>query len=112
MKTFAMRLRQTREAQSISQSDLASKCGLQPSAISHFETGRREPNIANLARLAGALRKSTDWLLGIAGSFGIYGPDAQQLLVAFGKMSSADQDAFMKFAFLLAAKPNGKNGRS
>jgi transcriptional regulator with XRE-family HTH domain len=37
---------------------------MEPSAISHFETGRRKPSFDNLKRLADALRVSTDYLLG------------------------------------------------
>jgi transcriptional regulator with XRE-family HTH domain len=48
----------------LSQSDLATKTGLQPAAISHFETGARRPSFENLRRLAVALDVSTDYLLG------------------------------------------------
>lgn len=40
----------------MSQTDLAKAIGCEPSAISHWETGEREPTITNLLRLAEGLR--------------------------------------------------------
>ena len=48
----------------LSQSQLASKAGLQQVAISLFETGRRSPSLGNLKRLADALEVTTDYLMG------------------------------------------------
>lgn len=61
--TIANRLRVARDARGLSQAELAERCGLQPSAISHYETGRREPSAANLARLCRALEVSADAIL-------------------------------------------------
>ena len=62
--TFADRLQKIRDDRKLSQSDLARKAGLQPSAIAHFEAGRRRPSFANIRTLALALDVSTDYLLG------------------------------------------------
>ena len=48
----------------MSQADLADKTGLQPAAVSHFETGQRSPSFENLKKLADALSISVDYLLG------------------------------------------------
>lgn len=56
-------LKEIREYLGLSQSALAHKAGFDPSAISHFETGTREPNITNLVKLADALGVSTDRLI-------------------------------------------------
>ncbi len=63
-KMFAYRLVQARRIRCMSQADLATKSGLHPAAISHFETGNRMPSIPNLKRLADALNIKTDHLLG------------------------------------------------
>lgn len=63
-RVFRERLKKAREEKKLSQAELAEKAGLQPSAISHFETGGRSPSFDNLKRLADALKVSTDWLLG------------------------------------------------
>ena len=61
--TFGKRLRRIREMRKLSQSDLAARCGLMPSAISHFETGNREPSLRNFVRLYQALRVNPAILL-------------------------------------------------
>jgi transcriptional regulator with XRE-family HTH domain len=61
---FASRLRKTRENRELSQSELAREAGMQPSAIAHFEAGRRKPSFDNVRALAKALKVSADYLLG------------------------------------------------
>ena len=56
-------LKKIRAEKGMSQTELAEKTGLQPCAISHFESGRRRPNVKNLLKLATALGVSTDSLL-------------------------------------------------
>ena len=75
MKHFCGRLRIARKMRGLSQGELASRAGLQPSAISHFEAGRRVPSCANLIRLAKALEVTSDALLGIYRE-----PSVEQLL--------------------------------
>lgn len=62
--SFEGRLETIRKIRGLSQSDLSKLTGLQPSAISHFECGRRKPSISNLVKLADALDVQTDYLLG------------------------------------------------
>ena len=61
---FGQRLKTVREMRELSQAELAEKARLQPSAVSHFETGTRKPSFDNLRRLADALKVTTDYLLG------------------------------------------------
>ncbi len=61
---FPQCLRATRESRNLTQDDLAEKSGLQASAVSHFECGRRSPSLANFIALCDALRVSADSLLG------------------------------------------------
>jgi len=62
--TLALRLRAARIMQGLSQLEVGKKAGLQPSAISHFETGARKPSFDNFCRLADALGVSADYLIG------------------------------------------------
>ena len=66
---FPERLRTSREYRGLSQGELAKKAGMQPSAISHFETGTRKPSFDNLRILADSLDVTTDYLLGRVNEF-------------------------------------------
>jgi transcriptional regulator with XRE-family HTH domain len=68
-EVFPDRLRRAREYRGWSQGDLADKAKLQPSAISHFETGARKPSFDNLRLLADTLDVTTDYLLGRVAEF-------------------------------------------
>ena len=66
---FPDRLRRAREYRGLTQGELAKRAELQPSAISHFETGARKPSFDNLRLLADALDVTTDYLLGRVDEF-------------------------------------------
>ncbi|MGD9721496.1 MAG: helix-turn-helix domain-containing protein [Pirellulales bacterium] len=108
-ESFGDRLRKEREEKGLSQSDLAEKAGLQPSAISHFELGRRMPSFDNLKRLADALSVTVDYLLGRQSSPSNAGPVVDQLFRNFEQMSADDQDRLTSFAELLAAKNKSRH---
>lgn len=97
-------LKKTRETKGLSQLDLANKAGMQPSAISHFESGRRAPSFDNLKKLADALAVTIDYLLGRETVPASAGPAAQKLFRNFEQMSAEDQDDLTKFAAMLAEK--------
>jgi len=63
MTNIKTNLKEVRVFLGLSQGALAKKAGFKPSAISHFETGTREPSLPNLVKLAKALGVSTDRLL-------------------------------------------------
>lgn len=100
---FGERLREAREAKKLSQADLAERTGLQPSAISHFETGRRAPSFDNLRKLADALEVSTDYLLGreVAPAAG---PLYDSLFRHAGKISTEALESLTRIAEQLAQK--------
>lgn len=66
---FPERLRRAREYRGLTQGELAERAKLQPSAISHFETGARKPSFDNLRLLADTLDVTTDYLLGRVAEF-------------------------------------------
>ena len=61
---FPKRLLDARNMRGLSQEEFAKRAKLQPSAVSHFETGTRKPSFDNLKRLADALEVTSDYLLG------------------------------------------------
>jgi transcriptional regulator with XRE-family HTH domain len=104
LKIFSERLRATRKLKGLSQTDLAKRADFQPSAISHFENGRRSPSFDNLKRLADTLGVTVDYLLGRVEEPKSSGPVAQQLFRDFERMSHVDQKALAKMAEVLAKK--------
>lgn len=107
---FGGRLRAARERKGLSQSDLASRSGLQPSAVSHFETGRRSPSFENLRALADALGVSADYLVGRQEDVGAAGPVAEQMFRHLSKMSESDQKTLADMARILAERNKPKRG--
>ena|ERR1035437_1635462 len=107
-KEFSDRLRDERERKGLSQSELAARSGLQPSAISHFETGNRGPSFENLKKLADALSVTIDYLLGRTEEPKGASKLVDSLFRDFNSMSADDQESFVKFASILAAKNSGE----
>ena len=58
------RLRERREAQRLTQLDVAQVLQVSPQAVSKWERGENAPDIVLLAALSRVLRTTTDWLLG------------------------------------------------
>ncbi len=58
-----MKLKELRIKQNLTQAELANKIGVVESAISLYENGKREPDIATLIKLADCLNTSIDTLL-------------------------------------------------
>ena len=65
MPAFHEALKAARLRAGLTQYELADKSGLHRTAVSHFETGLRELNIANLRTLSRTLCVSADELLGL-----------------------------------------------
>lgn len=99
---FKVRLKKVRELRGLNQVGLAQKTGLQPTAISHFETGARSPSFENLRLLADALNVSTDYLMGRSDVMNLAGPQATSLFRDVEKLSSSDLEMLqiMKEAML------------
>ena len=65
MKTFGKRLKNIRETLGLTQEDVAGLSGLRASAISHFETGLRQPSLRNIVRLCRALHCKPNALIDV-----------------------------------------------
>jgi transcriptional regulator with XRE-family HTH domain len=100
---FPQRLKAAREYRGWNQGELAAKSGMQPSAISHFETGSRKPYFDNLRTLADALDVTTDYLLGRVESFkDLAGAD--QITRHYEKLDGADRKMADDLIAMLAEK--------
>ena len=60
-----MRLKEIRKAKKISQVKLAMDLSMSQNTISRYETGKREPSIEELKRIADYFNVSVDYLLGL-----------------------------------------------
>lgn len=59
-----IRIREKRRAMGMTMKELGRLVGVSEGAISHYETGRREPDPEMLKRIADVLEVTTDYLLG------------------------------------------------
>ncbi len=100
---FPERLRTARTRRELSQEGLAKRANLQPSAISHFETGTRKPSFDNLRRLADALEVTTDFLLGRVEGMEETA-EADRLHRHLSQLSAADRDVADNILKMLAER--------
>jgi transcriptional regulator with XRE-family HTH domain len=107
---FQERLRTAREQlRKWSQSDLASRAGMPPSSIAHFETGSRKPSFDTLRRLANALEVTTDYLLGRVDNPGL-AEAGDPLYRDVGKLTGHDRELAKDFLKMLAERNQEKKG--
>lgn len=59
-----IRLKELREAKGWNQTDFAARMGVKPSAVGHWESGRRTPSWENAMQIADTLNVSLDDLAG------------------------------------------------
>lgn len=97
---FGERLRNTRERQKLTQTELARKSGLTPAAISQLEAGLREPNFSTIVSLASALGTTPNDLMGIEEGAG--DPSIRGLFRDLKQMTPGDFEKVKSYAqFLL-----------
>lgn len=58
------RMKELREAVPLSQEELAIRVGIKQQHISRYETGKRHPSSDAVNKIAGALKTTSDYLLG------------------------------------------------
>lgn len=105
---FKERLKTAREMlRRWSQSELASRAGLPPSSIAHFETGTRKPSFDTLRKLANALEVTTDYLLGRVDNPGL-AEAGDPLYRDIGKLTGRDREIAKDFLEMLANKAKHK----
>ena len=66
---FNVRLKQLRQKNKLTQSELADILGLKPTAISNYESKRNEPSFDKLIALSKYFDVSCDYLLGISDAY-------------------------------------------
>jgi len=105
-EAFAVRLRQIRERQGFTQSELGARAGLSPAAISQLENGERRPNFGTLVGLSKALGTTPDALLGVADQE-TDEPELKALFRNLEGLSADDVNAVRGFVEFLKQKKQG-----
>jgi transcriptional regulator with XRE-family HTH domain len=102
---FSKGLKIAREARGLTQSDLGKIAGLNPTAIAHFETGKRSPSLLNLRRLVTALQISADFFIGITDSMMTI-TLSEEMACDLSKLSNDDLMLIKKMIAILAERNN------
>jgi len=66
MQIFCERLKATRTAKNLNPKDIANKLDITLRAYFYYESGKREPNLEKLSRIAEILNVTSDYLLGLS----------------------------------------------
>jgi transcriptional regulator with XRE-family HTH domain len=94
-----------REQLGLSQTELAKRAGLQPPAISQYESGLRSPSYEALIKLSSALNVTTDYLIsGKEASTDVINDQTIKLLLKIAEgLSVQDKDKLLEYAVFLSA---------
>lgn len=76
-----LRIREIRKKCGLTMKELAERVGVSESAISQYETGRRQPDYETLLKIADYFGVSVDYLLGKEGGAAV-DPELEELLEA------------------------------
>lgn len=90
MSDFAKNLRQYRKQKNYSQEKLAKELHYGYTAIANYESGRNEPSIDDLIRLARALSVTVDELIGVE-----FTSKEEELVASFLKLEEKNQNRIM-----------------
>ena len=63
---FPSRLRSIRLSMQLNQKEFAASLGLSPVTLSHYENGKREPDLDTLCAICKTLNISADYMLGLS----------------------------------------------
>ena len=90
MSDFAANLKQFRKRKNYSQATLAKKLNYGNTTIANYESGRNEPSIDDLIRLAKALNVTVDELIGMK-----FTSKEEELVACFLKLNEENQNRIM-----------------
>jgi len=98
-----LKLKEIREEKNLQQKELAIKLNRTPACISSWETGKTEPSIEDLIKLADLLETSLDYLLGRTNENNIveeirdYSPLYKKMISIFDKLSYENRNQVIGF---------------
>lgn len=103
------RIKRRREELGMSQSHLARRADLTPSAIWQYEQGERRPSSEALKKLADALKVATDFLLGVRDPTWedlMADKDLRRMFRGLESLSEKDKERLLDFYSLLKQRQN------
>jgi len=113
MANFGQRLRNLRNSQGISQSELSKHIGISKSSINMYERGEREPGFETLEAIADFFNVNMDYLLGRAPHISIpvpkIGPFTIRVDLDGAPFSDAAQAALAQMAAFVYEKDDGSD---
>lgn len=68
IETFTQKLKQARKNIGFTQKEVCKELDIPQSTLANYETGRTQPDLETLAKLADFYEVSIDWLLGTKGA--------------------------------------------
>lgn len=100
------RIKHLRTIAGIKQTDLASRLNVRQGTISNWESGKTEPDIESLQKLADIFRTTVDYVLGgeTAADREPLTPDEEQLLSAYRAMSEQKKQELISYAGYILTK--------
>lgn len=87
MDVFAKKLQERAKHLGISNAEAARRSGLDERRYGHYSSGRREPDLATLVRIAEALGTTPNWLLGVTAP-DLADPELAGLIARFSNASN------------------------
>lgn len=99
------RIREIRQLNGITQTDLAKFLGIAQSTLSFWENGRYEPDFTSIKKLADRFHTSIDYILGYGYDAQIFSkrkPDLLELMQLYERLSFEDQKTLLAVAKGLA----------
>lgn len=109
---FSEKLKALRESRGLYQKDMAALLDLRQNAYSHYETGRAEPSIANLCKLADFFGISIDELVGHIQPGAIDSEEADRLAILSSlarQLGREDQEKLCEIAKAFVALQKNNN---
>ena len=103
-KQFRKRLVKIRGLRDLTQTELASRAGMMPAAISQFESGTRVPAFDSLVKMADALNITVDYLIGRNHKPIAAGPSVDKLMRHAEQLPTYELDMLTNLAKILANK--------
>lgn len=105
VSSISDRILARREELGLSQTDLAKRAGLQPPAISQYESGTRNPSYEALIKLSNVLNVTIDYLIsGKEVSIGTINDKTTKLLLKITQnLSIKDRDKLLEYAVFLSS---------